>query len=185
MSSSLSPSRNPGPFTSLGLVTPPQNRRNILPFYSHPLSSDASLGPQDEFTNDPDSAFPDGNSLPPSHASRHGISACGPFVDDPSTDDEDGNPNPQHSLDLSQDLQDTNSLCSRPSVRGETYRTNDAPGAHFEPHALDNPLSPTARRSLVILLSTIVGAMPTLHKDAGTLALWHRGPASMLVLSLL
>ena len=140
MSSSLSPSpRNPGLFTSLGLVTPPQNRRNILPFYSHPLSSDASLGPQDEFTNDPDSAFPDRNSLPPSHASRHGISARGPFVDDPSTDDEDGNPNPRHSLDLSQDLQDTNSLCSRPSVRGETYRTNDALGAHFAPHGDKGP----------------------------------------------
>lgn len=140
MSSSLSPSpRNPSPFTSSGSVTPPQNRRNIPPSYSHPLRSDASLGFQDEFMNDPDSAFPDRNNLPPSHASRHGISARGPFVDDPSTDDEDGNPNPRHSLDLSQGLQDTNSLRSRPSVRGETYGINDAPSAHFAPRGDEGP----------------------------------------------
>lgn len=140
MSSSLSPSpRNPGPFTGSGSVTPPQNRRNIPPSYSHPLSSDTSLGFQDEFTNDPASAFPDRNSLPPSRASRHGISARGPFVDDPSTDDEDGNPNPRHSLDLSRGLQDTNSLRSRPLIRGETYRTKDAPGTHFAPRGDEDP----------------------------------------------
>ena len=131
MSSSLSPPpRNPGPFTSSGSVTSPQNRQNIPPPYSHPLSSNASLGFQDGFMNDSDSAFPNRNPLP-SHAS-HGISARDPFVIDPSTD-EDGNPNLRHSLNLSRSLQDTNSLCSRPSVRGEAYRTNDAPGDHFAP----------------------------------------------------
>jgi len=90
-------------------------------------------------SNDPDSAFPDRNSLPPSRASRHGISARGPFVDDPSTDDEDGNPNPRHSLDLSQGLQDTNSLRSKPLVREETYRTKDAPGTHFAPRGNEDP----------------------------------------------
>lgn len=139
MSSSLSPPpRNPDPFTSSRSVTSPQNRQNIPPPYLHPLNSNASLGFQDEFTNDSGSAFPDRNSLPPSHASHHGISARDPLVIDPSTD-EDGNPNLRHSLDLSQGLQGTNSLRSRPSVTGETYRTNDAPGPHFAPRGDEDP----------------------------------------------